>query len=201
MQNTPTNIRPVTYFTLAYLVAGTWWALITETPEFVFYGVVTLVLAGVVLIVHRRAPLSAGLLWSLSIWGLLHMLGGLVPLPAGWPYSGTKPVFYSWWLLPGMLKYDHVIHVYGFGIATWLCWSTVRPLLQNPDRPSVGILALCTLGGMGLGAVNEVVEFVGTLLIPNNNVGGYLNTSLDMVANTVGTTGAAAMIYWKERRR
>ena len=48
---------------------------------------------------------------------------------------------------------------------------------------------------MELGALNEVVEFVAVLLIPNTNVGGYINTSWDLVANLVGCGVAASLIY------
>ena len=55
--------------------------------------------------------------------------------------------------------------------------------------------------GMGLGALNELVEFIATLLIPETNVGGYLNTGWDLVANFVGATLAAIIIFVRGTRR
>jgi hypothetical protein len=49
--------------------------------------------------------------------------------------------------------------------------------------------------------VNEVVEFVATLLIPETNVGGYRNTGWDLVSNLIGATTAATWIWLSERKR
>jgi hypothetical protein len=47
---------------------------------------------------------------------------------------------------------------------------------------------------MGFGALNEVLEFIAVLTIPNTNVGGYENTAWDMVSNLVGSTIVAMLI-------
>jgi hypothetical protein len=47
---------------------------------------------------------------------------------------------------------------------------------------------------MGLGAMNELVEFAATLLVPETNVGGYFNTGWDLVSNLVGVVIAAVLI-------
>ena len=52
------------------------------------------------------------------------------------------------------------------------------------------IAALC---GVGLGALNEVVEFIATR-IAETNVGGYVNTGMDLVYNTIGATIASTAI-------
>ena len=46
----------------------------------------------------------------------------------------------------------------------------------------------------GVGAANEIVEFIATISLPNTNVGGYENTGWDLVANFVGCIIAAVMI-------
>ncbi len=190
----PERLRPVTLFTSVYLLIAGYFALETQNWEFVFYIAVVVLLGTVVLIVDRRVTLTRNIVWFLSIWGILHMIGGLVPIPASWPISGTKQVFYSLWLIPGLLKYDQLVHAYGFGLATWVCWQSVRIALPRAE-PTPGILLLCALAGMGLGAFNEVVEFVATLLIPDTNVGGYINTGWDLVANLLGST-VAALVIW-----
>jgi hypothetical protein len=62
-------------------------------------------------------------------------------------------------------------------------------------------MVLCAAAGLGFGALNEVVEFVATLLIPETNVGGYRNTGWDLVSNLIGATTAATWIWLSERRR
>ncbi|MEZ5386523.1 MAG: DUF2238 domain-containing protein [Prosthecobacter sp.] len=198
MSASPPRLLPVFIFNFAYLIAAVALSLARGNREFIFYIVVMVVLIVVMSIVHSRVKLTTGLLWAFSVWGLLHMAGGLCPLPAGWPYNGDQAVLYSWWLIPEHLKYDQIVHAYGFGITTWLCWHILRNALRQPDggavRPTFGMLTLCAAGGMGFGALNEVIEFIAVLTIPNTNVGGYENTGWDLVSNLVGATIAAVII-------
>ena len=41
-----------------------------------------------------------------------------------------------------------------------------------------------------------MIEFTATLLLPNTNVGGYVNTGWDLVSNLVGAVCAACWIRW-----
>jgi hypothetical protein len=131
------------------------------------------------------------------------MAGGLVPVPQAWVSPGSGAVLYSWWLIPGCLKYDQIVHAYGFGTTTWLTWHILRGALRSPGdlpvRPTLGVLVLCMAVGMGFGAFNEVVEFAATLTLPETNVGGYLNTGWDLIANLVGASVAAVAIRWANR--
>lgn len=177
-------------------------AMSSGNTEFILYIVVVILLALVVLAVHLRVGLSTPLLAALSGWALMHMAGGLVPVPDSWPINGDIRVLYSWWILrfgEGGLKYDHVVHAYGFGVATWLCWAGLRHLMGG-GRPTIGALTLAVLAACGLGAFNEVVEF-GATLVTETNVGGYANTAWDLVANLAGATGAALLIRLTDRAR
>lgn len=196
------RLGPVLSFTAAYLAAAIAGALISGNREFIFYIVVMLVLLAVVWVVHRQIRMSAGMLWALSAWGALHMAGGLLPIPEHWPHVEPHAVLYSWWLIPDLLKYDQLIHAYGFGITTWLCWHGWSGIVARTGqslRPTGGVLLLCAMAGMGFGALNEIVEFIAVLSIPNTNVGGYENTGWDLVANGVGATLAAVWIRLANR--
>jgi len=195
----------VILFTLAYMAPAIVGAVRTGNGEFVFYIAVMFVLMGAVAVVHCRVKLSRTALWGLSLWGLSHMAGGLLGIPDSWPINGDKRVLYSWWLIPGMLKYDQVVHAFGFGVTTLVCWEGLKSLLQEqrPDvsvTPTLGMLTLCAAGGMGFGALNEIVEFVAVLSVPNTNVGGYENTGWDLVSNLVGCVLAAVLIRICRRR-
>ncbi|HCN31344.1 MAG TPA: hypothetical protein DIT64_22085 [Verrucomicrobiales bacterium] len=199
----PPRLLPVMGFTVLYMtaaIAGSW---LQGNREFVFYIAVMIVLISVMMLVHRAARLTGGLLWALSMWGLLHMAGGLVPVPESWPYNGEHAVLYSLWLIPDLLKYDHIVHAYGFGVTTWLCWHALSRSVRRADgsapRPTAGLLTLCAAGGMGFGALNEVVEFIAVLTIPNTNVGGYENTGWDLVSNLAGCAIAAVVIRLAHR--
>jgi hypothetical protein len=185
-------------FTLSYLAISIVAAFAAGNREFVFYIVVMFVLMGAVAAVHRRVRLSGVALWGLSLWGLAHMAGGMVPVPASWPINGEHRVLYSWWLIPDLLKYDQIVHAFGFGVTTLVCWEGLCSLLRDAGRPDpepgLGTLTLCAAAGMGFGALNEVVEFIATLLVPETNVGGYVNTGWDLVSNLVGVVFAAVAI-------
>jgi hypothetical protein len=200
--NKTSSLVPVGIFTVAYLAIATIAAVTRGNQEFIFYIVVVVLLVGAVLTVHWRVQLSQGVLWALSGWGLAHMMGGLVTVPDGWPVNGDIRVLYSLWLIPGKLKYDHIVHAYGFGTTTWVCWQGLRAILRSHDalvRPTLGLMILSAAAGLGFGALNEVVEFAATLIVPETNVGGYVNTGWDLVANSVGATLAAILIFVFDR--
>ncbi len=190
------GVLQILLFTVAYMIAAIGGAFSRGNFEFLIYIGVMIILMGVVGFVHHRVRLSLGALWALSIWGLLHMAGGLVPVPESWPINGDIRVLYSWWIVPDRLKYDQVVHAYGFGVTTWVCWQSLRVAVRayGELRPTFGIMTLCAVGGMGFGAANEIIEFVATLLVENTNVGDYNNTGWDLVSNAVGAITAAVLI-------
>jgi len=199
------RLRPVAGFTFAYLAIALAAGLRSGNSEFLFYIAVMLVLIGVVGVVNRHIRISTGALWALSLWGLAHMAGGLITVPAGWPVNADSRVLYTLWLIPDRLKYDHIVHAYGFGVTTWVCWQGLKSAVSHrsgrPPFPSFGLLTLAAAAGLGFGALNEVVEFIATLTMPETNVGGYVNTGWDLVANTVGATIAVLAIRRLDRGR
>jgi hypothetical protein len=190
----------VVCFTVVYMAVSLIVCLMRKNPEFIFYLVVMCVLIAAVTSVHLKVGLHIGALWGLSIWGLAHMAGGLMPVPLSWPKHGDTPVLYNLWLIPKFLKYDQLVHAYGFGLVTWICWQGIRSAFSKHDvdaKPTLGLMTLCVAGGMGFGAANEIVEFIATITMPGTNVGGYDNTGWDLVANFVGCVLSAIIIFYR----
>ena len=184
-------------FTATYMLIALAAAMWRNNPEFAFYLIIMCVLIAVTIWVHLQIRLHIGALWGLSIWGLAHMAGGLVTVPSSWPTHGESSVLYNLWLIPGLLKYDQLVHAYGFGLMTWISWQGLCHAFRKQGidvQPTWGLLILCIASGMGFGAANEIVEFIATILLPNTNVGGYENTGWDLVANFIGCVIAAVMI-------
>ncbi|OGJ55084.1 hypothetical protein A3D11_03350 [Candidatus Peribacteria bacterium RIFCSPHIGHO2_02_FULL_49_16] len=187
-------------FTGMYLVIAILAALRLQNWEFVLYIFVVFAFAFVAVALRIKIHLPISMLWALSVWGLLHMAGGLFPVPAGWATDGGKQVLYSLWVFTDLLKYDQLVHAYGFGVATLICWWALKLLLRR-SVTSGGVLLFCVLAGMGLGAFNEMIEFFAVLLLPETNVGGYINTGWDLVFNFLGCVIAAVLIrVYAERR-
>lgn len=197
------RLRAVAAFTFGYLAIALVAGLQSGNREFLFYIGVMLVLIAVVWAVNRSVELSTGALWALSLWGLAHMAGGLLTVPEGWPVNAESRVLYSLWLIPDRLKYDHIVHAYGFGVTTWVCWQGLKSAVTRRSGrapfPAFGLLTLAAAAGLGFGALNEVVEFVATLTMAETNVGGYVNTGWDLVANAVGATTAVVLIRLFDR--
>lgn len=200
---------PITLFTAAYIIIAAVAALAAGNAEFLFYIAVLIILAAAVALVHARMHLSRPLLWLLTVWGLLHMAGGLLPVPDSWPIDGDTRVLYSWWIIPrdgvapgqlgGWLKYDHILHAYGYAVTALLLWQVLRGLvLQHTGsllRPTIGMMVLVVAAATGFGALNEVVEF-STTLFAQTNVGGYVNTGIDLICNLLGALIAATIILF-----
>ncbi|MCC6509161.1 MAG: hypothetical protein IT423_08645 [Pirellulaceae bacterium] len=189
----------VAAFTILYLAVGMVLAAGKKNWEFVFYIPIVVLFGLIAVAIRHRANLPMSLLWCLSVWGLLHVVGGVIEVPAGWPVDGDKRSFYSWEIIPGILVYDKPVHAFGFGIATWACWRGLSATCGD-STPTVGRLTLAVLAGMGLGALNEVVEFIASQTM-DTNVGGYVNTGGDLIANMVGGLFASLLIAIASRLR
>jgi putative membrane protein len=190
--------RRVLWATLAYVAVFTAWFLASGNLEFVVYVAQMGVAIGVLAATARAAEYPVEMLWALSLWGLMHMAGGAVRVGDG--------VLYSFVLVPvvavgdtAILKYDQVVHAYGFGVSAWVLWRlAVRfyPVLRG-GKP---LYVFCAFAAMGLGAFAEICELMAKLIAPETNVGGYYNNAVDLVFNGVGITVALALVSRRERR-
>jgi hypothetical protein len=184
-------------FTVAYILGFTIWFFSIGNYEFIVYVVTMSALLLLVVLTLGKAEYTIGMLWGLSLWGLLHMAGGGVPV--------NDSVLYNLHLVPlietdgvFILKYDQIVHAYGFGITAWVLYHL---LIRHFPATRGTATALCypALAAMGLGAVNEMIEFSAVLAIPDTNVGGYFNTALDLCFNAAGAVVAMIIIGLRDR--
>jgi len=177
-------------FTACYLAGFLVYGLLARRPSTVAYTLTLSALVVLVAEINDRVHFSQGVLWGLGAWGVLHLAGGLIPVGGG--------VLYNIDLHVPTLHYDRLVHAFGFGVATTAVWQAIQPHVRGGPT-SRGIAVVAALGGMGVGALNEVAEFAFSHLSENSNVGGYQNTGWDLVYNTVGCTAAAAWAYRRQR--
>lgn len=190
------NQFPILIFTLIYLVFFLFVFIKKTNYEFLMYVGIIIFLFGVILFTSKKIEYPNVILWGLSIWGLLHMLGG------GLIINGD--VLYAKILIPiigtpyYIFRYDQFVHIFGFAIATLLMFVLLKPLIKFPIKKWASISILIIMVGLGLGALNEIIEFIVTVLIPETGVGGFINSSLDLVSDLIGAIIAMAYIVFKK---
>jgi putative membrane protein len=167
-----------------------------ENYEFLIYiGVIVFFLL-LIIFTNKKVNYPNDLLWGLTVWSILHMIGGGI-------FIGGKTV-YSLMLIPiigepyNIFKYDQLVHFIGFGIATLLMYHLLKPSLQK-NKSWISLSIVVIMAGLGVGALNEIIEFLATVIMPETGVGGYENTAIDLVANLFGAI--VAMIYIKKSNK
>jgi uncharacterized membrane protein YjdF len=166
--------------------------------EFLLYVAVILVVAGLILFSQPRIRFGPPVLWGLTVWGFLHMAGGNVAVGDGVLYGMTLVPIVERVAPDGepfvLLRYDQLVHTFGFGVATLVMHHLLRPQLRPARRTAPSLFIMVILIGCGVGAANEVIEFAAVLIFPETGVGGYYNTALDLVFNLLGATLAATWL-------
>ena len=183
-------------FTLFYIAAAAIYFWIAGVREFLMYLIVLLIIVVAVTYTLKYSKLPIWALWGLSLLGLLHALGGGVKVHGDLLYNlilvpiiNQGPNGITIW------RFDQLVHPYGTFIAALVVYYFIAPGTKL-SRIALGIVV--ALAAMGLGSLNEVVEFFAKLTIPNTDVGGYDNTLLDLCSNTLGSTVGAlfATLRW-----
>ena len=165
--------------------------------EFLFYLGIVLALMWLIFKAHQKVQWPLYVLWHLLAWAILHLAGGTVRL--------TGKTLYATILIPligepyNILKYDQVVHVYGFFVATLAIYYVLKPLLKKDHKSWFALGVVVTMAGLGLGALNEIVEFTATVITPSTGVGSYINNALDLVANFIGAI--IAFFYLQKREK
>jgi len=186
-----------------YTLAALGYSVATSNWEFVYYSLWLVVFVLGVLWMHRRVLIPGWILIGLAVWGAVHLAGGTIPIDSKFLDPGeTNRTLYNMRVSPWLPKYDQVVHAYGFFVSTLAAWAGLRATYVIPPSLGFGLLLAVGLIGMGLGGMNEVIEFVGTLIFPNTNVGGYVNTGWDLVCNMTGCIAAVGVVHvWEARSR
>jgi len=164
--------------------------------EFMIYIGVIIFFLFLILYTNKKINYPNSILWGLTLWSLLHMSGGGIYI------NGRKLYALMIYPLVGepylIFKFDQFVHIVGFFVATLVVYHLIKPkLIKNHGWVALSIVVV--MAGFGLGALNEVVEFIATVITPETGVGGYENTALDLVSNLIGAILAMGYVYIKER--
>ena len=176
---------------IAYLLGFGGRFIYLRNYEFVIYVGVILVVMIWIGLTLTRVQYAMRTLVGLTLWGLMHVAGGGIPVETGRLYDVILiPLSQS---LP-ILRYDQVVHMVGFGVCTWLCYDLLKGQLDTPKRIPFSLVLVLVMAGLGFGAFNEILEFLVPCTVPEAGVGGYMNTALDLCANLIGAVLAMMVI-------
>jgi uncharacterized membrane protein YjdF len=173
------------FFTFAYLFAAGAYFARDFNLEFVIYVGVIVAILGFIFATLAVTRFPAYLLALVSIWGLMHVLGGGLPVDGG--------VLFGWRIYPFLdyggefyvLKYDQVVHFYLYGVVALMFHHLLRTIFMvRAQTLLVAIVAI--MASLGVSAMNEIMEFLIAVTIERNGVGGYHNAMLDLIFNFSG---------------
>jgi len=192
-------MKTLTIFTSAYLLWGSFMFVGSGNLEFIIYvGVIVAIFAGT-LAFHKQVQFPLWMLWLLSIWGLMHVLGGAVQIGDHvlfahriYPFLDLGGEFY-------ILKYDQVVHAYLYGLVAVMAYHAIKQFFSI-TAGGYFLAIVAVLVSTGIGGLNEIMEFFISLTM-ENGVGGYDNTMLDMCSNLLGAVVAVVAYRVLKRRQ
>lgn len=162
-------------FTAAFVAAG--------NTEFLVYTVSLTVLIAFVQRTDRTLNYLPLVKWCFLAWLVMHMAGGFVHL------RGIR--LYDLVLVPlvgppyEILRYDQFVHLFCYFVITGMLRSLVARIMAAEARRRM-VLMVVVLSAMGVGALNELIEFSTVAFFGSTGVGDYTNNALDNVFNTAG---------------
>ncbi|MDB5264873.1 MAG: putative rane protein [Parcubacteria group bacterium] len=179
---TPNHIAVVAFSVLYAVTAGVVFYMRGNTEFLGYVAVIVMVLlVGGCVLAKECVPIW--LIWMLAIVGLLHMLGALVYVNGDVLYNYVPfPIENPTGLT--IIKMDQIIHTYGTATAALLVFFFLQ---RAPGHSRTTLIIVTILAACGVGALNEIIEFTAKLTVPNTDVGGYYNTSMDLVINLLGS--------------
>ncbi|PJA70417.1 hypothetical protein CO155_00130 [Candidatus Pacearchaeota archaeon CG_4_9_14_3_um_filter_35_19] len=186
-------------FNLAYILGFAIYYASIKNYEFLGYIALLVILFLLVTFTYKYTTFSDKLLWALTVWGLLHMLGG------GLIVGGA--VLYRLQLIPiwitenfYVLRMDQFIHAYLYFVVVFVIWHLLKGNL-NKNMNKWLVLIIVGLASVGIGGLNEIIEFMMVLFLDKTGVGGYYNTLWDIVSNTVGAILGVLLLAFMSRSK
>ncbi|MFC1690762.1 hypothetical protein ACFL0W_01150 [Nanoarchaeota archaeon] len=182
--------RFIFFYVLIFAIVG----YFHKNLEFFYYCIIFLVF--ILAIRHyqkkkREIILPLYIYIGVAVWGILHFLGGYLPVNEGVLYDVHLFVF----------GYDNLVHSFGMFVTTFMVYNLLRPHLSINIREHYGFLtAILLLMVLGVGSLVEIVEFSAVKLFNASGVGDYLNNAWDLVFNTIGSLVACFLIVMHQRR-
>lgn len=181
--------RFVRWFIYFYISSFAVIAFLNGNHEFLFYSLIYLFLLLLISLFQRRygfaLQLPGLLLLGFAILGLAHFFGGFLHL------GGIR--LYD--MMLGWFRYDNYVHAYGSFLITVACFNLILPYLDEKIFTRRMYLVLIMLMiSLGVGSLNEMVEFAAVTFLNATGIGGYENNAMDLVFNLVGAIAGCGFV-------
>jgi putative membrane protein len=193
--------KAILAFTILYVLGFGVYFLKNFNIEFIGYVVLMFGIFGVLYGTLHKTKFPTYILAGISIWGLMHMMGGSIQTADG--------VLYTWRIFPFydgggeffILKFDQVVHAFLYGVVALMFLHLLNSYFRIQHSRAL-VFVIAVMAALGVSAVNEMVEFVAVLTVPGNGVGGYYNTLLDIIFNFSGAVVALLFytVFSKHKR-
>lgn len=157
--------------------------------EFIAYAVSIVVVVGLLYGTLSSTRFPTYIIAGITIWGILHMMGGSVQTADGVLYAYKLFPFFDGGGDFYILKMDQVIHAFLYGTVGLMALHLLREVVGIKTH-TIFIACVAIFAAAGFSIINEIIEFIAAVNIPENGVGGYENTVLDMIFNLGGAAVA-----------
>ena len=166
------------------LLAFTVYFLARQNYEFLFYSLTIGIVIYILFKLDKIYNFSKLAMYGFAGWLFLHFSGGAFKL------NGIK--LYNSILIPligepyNILRYDQLIHGICYFVITLFVYAVIVKIAdKKTNRLTIAVMAV--LAGAGIGALNEIIEFITVVFFDAGAaVGDYTNTALDIVFNFIG---------------
>jgi len=162
-------MRNLLIFNALYLALGGLYFASKLNFEFIIYVAVIVLILGGVFASLKYTRFPVWMLWLLSVWGLLHILGGSVQTADGvlfayriYPLLDLVTEFY-------ILKYDQFVHFYLYGVVAIMAYHLLADRLDVRKHRTL-IFLFAVMSSLGVGGMNEIMEFFISLSMENGVV-------------------------------
>ena len=172
--------------TALYVVTWTAYGIATDAAGVYAYLVWMVFAFGLMMYLDGRVHFSTHVLVLLCVVGFGHMAGANLEI------SGAILYRQIWF---GLIRYDHLVHVFGLGAAGLAVWEATRLVLAADGGARAAVVVI--LGANTVGALIEIGEYLASVTLTEARVGAYANNMQDLIANLVGSLVAA---WWVMRR-
>ena len=156
------SILTASILTIAFIAT----AAVKQNQEFLFHSLTLILLMSLVFLLDKYFNFALIGLWGFNLWMVLLLEGGLATV------VGVS--LYALELLPIVgepyynLKYDQLVHVYCYVVIAIVAYEVLAQLLTKSSALTTA--SLTVLMAMGIGALNEMVEFIAVIAVGSTGV-------------------------------